>query len=122
MIALLKPREVRVRTSAVELAGPARVALRAIPGARNTVGIANGMCAVDTPIQLNILGPDLDVLERLVGELGAKLHEIDRLISSSLLTLMAVPVQLTNTEGLSRRLARLFPAPPDHGHGREPSE
>jgi hydrophobic/amphiphilic exporter-1 (mainly G- bacteria), HAE1 family len=39
---------------------------------------------------------------------------IGGLISSSLLTLVVVPVLLTYTDGLGRRVARLFPAPPDH--------
>jgi hydrophobic/amphiphilic exporter-1 (mainly G- bacteria), HAE1 family len=39
---------------------------------------------------------------------------IGGLISSSLLTLVVVPVLLTYTDGLGRRASRLFPAPPDH--------
>ncbi|HCQ66967.1 MAG TPA: nodulation protein NolG, partial [Rhodobacteraceae bacterium] len=79
VLALLKPREERTRT-ATELTGPARVALQAIPGARYTVGAASGMGNVATPIELKIFGPDLDVLERLAGELSAKLKEIDGLV------------------------------------------
>ena len=78
MLALLTPREARDRTP-TDLTGPARVALQAIPGARYTVGAASGMGQVSTPIQLKIFGPDLDVLERLAGDLAAKLREIDGL-------------------------------------------
>ena len=39
---------------------------------------------------------------------------IGGLISSTLLTLVVVPVVLTFTDALGRRAARWFPAPPDH--------
>ena len=78
ILALLAPREARDRTPQ-ELTGPARVALQAIPGARFTVGAVSGMGSVDTPIELNIYGSDIDVLERLAAELSARLKEIDGL-------------------------------------------
>ncbi|TNC50487.1 efflux RND transporter permease subunit [Rubellimicrobium rubrum] len=40
---------------------------------------------------------------------------IGGLISSTLLTLVVVPVVLTFVDGLGRRVARLLPTPPDHG-------
>ncbi len=82
ILALLTPREERDRTP-MDLTGPARVALQAIPGARFTVGAASGMGNVATPIQLNIYGADIDVLERLAGELGAALKAIDGLVDIS---------------------------------------
>jgi HAE1 family hydrophobic/amphiphilic exporter-1 len=45
---------------------------------------------------------------------------IGGLISSTLLTLVVVPVVLTFMDGLGRRAARWFPAPPDHA--RAPAE
>jgi HAE1 family hydrophobic/amphiphilic exporter-1 len=39
---------------------------------------------------------------------------IGGLISSTLLTLVVVPVALTFMDGLGRRVSRWFPAPPDH--------
>lgn len=75
LIARLVPSDERERTP-LELTSPMREALKAIPGARFTVGSASGMGSVATPVELKIYGPNLDVLERLAGELKAKLEAI----------------------------------------------
>ncbi|PIE07496.1 MAG: nodulation protein NolG [Rhodobacterales bacterium] len=82
LLAILKPRETRERTSA-DLTGPARTALEAIPGARFKVGSIGGMGTVEAPIEISVLGPRLDVLERLAGELKAKFEEIEGLADVS---------------------------------------
>jgi len=67
------------------------------------------------PLALNLHGGS--------GENASMAHAvIGGLVSSSLLTLMVVPVLLTYADGLSRRMARLFPGPPDHGHGDVPGD
>jgi HAE1 family hydrophobic/amphiphilic exporter-1 len=43
---------------------------------------------------------------------------IGGLISSTILTLVVVPVALTYLDAFGRRVARFFPPPPDHGEGR----
>jgi HAE1 family hydrophobic/amphiphilic exporter-1 len=67
------------------------------------------------PLALNLHGG--------TGENASMAHAvIGGLISSSLLTLVVVPVLLTYTDGLGRRVGRFFPTPPDHGHAAQPGE
>ena len=79
ILALLTPRDQRSRTP-TDLTGPAREALKAIPGATFTVGAASGMGGVAAPVEVLIYGPDIDVLARLATELKAKLEAIDGLV------------------------------------------
>lgn len=46
---------------------------------------------------------------------------IGGLISSTLLTLVVVPVMLTYVDALSRFMGRFLPRAPDHGHARQPA-
>lgn len=67
------------------------------------------------PLALNLHGGS--------GQNASMAHAvIGGLISSSLLTLVVVPVLITYTDAVARRVARWFPAPPDHGHAEEPAE
>ncbi len=67
------------------------------------------------PLALNLHGG--------TGENASMAHAvIGGLISSSLLTLVVVPVLLTYTDGMGRRIGRFFPTPPDHGHATQPGE
>ena len=67
------------------------------------------------PLALNLHGG--------TGENASMAHAvIGGLISSSLLTLVVVPVLLTYTDGMGRRVKRLFPAPPDHGYEGQAGE
>jgi hydrophobic/amphiphilic exporter-1 (mainly G- bacteria), HAE1 family len=67
------------------------------------------------PLALNLHGGS--------GQNASMAHAvIGGLISSSLLTLVVVPVLLTYTEAFGARVGRFFPGPPDHGHGEEPAE
>ncbi len=47
---------------------------------------------------------------------------IGGLISSSLLTLVVVPVLLTYVDAFGAKAKRLFPAAPDEGHAKQPAE
>jgi len=78
MIARLVPPSERERTP-LELTGPMREALKAVPGVRFTIGAASGMGSVSTPIDIQIYGPNLDVLKRLANELKGRLQAIDGL-------------------------------------------
>ncbi|HHC29165.1 MAG TPA: efflux RND transporter permease subunit, partial [Rhodobacterales bacterium] len=67
------------------------------------------------PLALNLHGGS--------GQNASMAHAvIGGLISSSLLTLVVVPVLLTYTDAVGNRMARLFPAPPDHGFAEDPAE
>ena len=67
------------------------------------------------PLALNLHGGS--------GQNASMAHAvIGGLISSSLLTLVVVPVLLTYTDAVGKRVARFFPPPPDHGHSEEPAQ
>jgi HAE1 family hydrophobic/amphiphilic exporter-1 len=67
------------------------------------------------PLALNLHGG--------TGQNASMAHAvIGGLISSSLLTLVVVPVLLTYVDAFGTRVSRLFPAPPDAGHGDAPAE
>src|SRR5699024_2803976 len=69
-----------------EMTIPVRNALSEIPGAQFMVGAAGGFGGVTAPIQIVIYGDSFDVLDRLSGQLMARLGEIEGLfdIESSL--------------------------------------
>ncbi|GKY88059.1 efflux RND transporter permease subunit [Sinisalibacter aestuarii] len=67
------------------------------------------------PLALNLHGGS--------GQNASMAHAvIGGLISSSLLTLVVVPVLLTYVDGFGKRVSRLMPAAPDEGHGEQPAE
>ncbi|RME18401.1 MAG: efflux RND transporter permease subunit [Alphaproteobacteria bacterium] len=82
IIVRLVPEAERTRTPS-ELTGPAREVLKAIPGATFIVGASNGMGPARQPVELKILGPDIDVLARLAADLKARLEAIDGLVDIS---------------------------------------
>ncbi|MEJ2034903.1 MAG: efflux RND transporter permease subunit [Maritimibacter sp.] len=82
IVALLVPKDERTRTPQ-ELTGPVREALRSIPGARFSTGASNGMGPVAPAFQVSIYGPNLDVLERLAGQLKANLAAIPGVVDAT---------------------------------------
>lgn len=82
IIALLSPAEERSRTPS-ELTGVAREVLRSVVGADFVIGASNGMGPATQPVELRIYGPDLDVLERLAGDLKARLEAVPGLVDVS---------------------------------------
>ena len=79
IIARLVPSDQRARTPD-QLTGPVREALKSIPGARFSVGSANGMGGVAAPVELKLFGPNLSVLEQLAASLKTKLEAVPGLV------------------------------------------
>lgn len=76
LIATLVPPDQRQRTPQ-ELTEPVRDALRQIPGIEANVGAAGGFGSVSAPIEINLYGDDVDVLDRISRRLMSEIAEID---------------------------------------------
>ncbi len=81
IVALLVPKDQRKLTPQ-DLTGPVRQALKAIPGAKFTVGASSGIGPVAPTFQVSLFGPDLKVLERLSAELKARIAAIPGVVDA----------------------------------------
>jgi len=74
LVSMVDP-EQRHRTP-TQMTEPVRARLASIPGVVATVGASGGLGGVSKPIQVNIYGDDLDVLQRLSDTVVARMREV----------------------------------------------
>jgi HAE1 family hydrophobic/amphiphilic exporter-1 len=66
----------RRELSPQEMAAPVREALAAIPGIEVDVGAADGLGAIEAPVEITLAGDSFEVLGRLADELARRLEAI----------------------------------------------